>query len=225
MYIHIPKTSGTNLRQVFLNSSNDIINYDETGRIKNLSISAKNIFWGEKNISDILEHPFLYLSEVDYSFTKHSPLWVWQKSGDWNNHKIITIVRNPYTRAVSLYKQILRMFGETVNQNMNFSDFLFNSTIQSVVDRFPHSYKTQQIDYLKDINGSIKIDRFYKMEMELDQLSMDYNLTDIHTTKYNSGNYSKNYLKIYDDYLIDWVRKNYADDFEYFGYSINPFWM
>ena len=117
------------------------------------------------------------------------------------------------------------MFGETVNQNMNFSDFLFNSTIQSVVDRFPHSYKTQQIDYLKDINGSIKIDRFYKMEMELDQLSMDYNLTDIHTTKYNSGNYSKNYLEIYDDYLIDWVQKNYADDFEYFGYSINPFWM
>jgi len=225
MYIHIPKTSGTNLRQVFHNSSNDIIDYDEVGKIKNLSISARNIFWEEIYISDILEHPFLQLSEVDYLTTKHSPLWVWQKSGDWNDHKIITIVRNPYTRAVSMCKQVLRLFGVTANQNMSFVDFLSNSTIQSIIDRFPHSYKTQQVDYIKDINDVVTIDRFYKMETELDQIAKDYNLTDIHTTKYNSGNYSKNYSEIYNDYLINWVQKIYADDFEYFGYSIDPFWM
>lgn len=225
MYIHIPKTSGTNLRHVFLNSSHDIIDYDEVGKIKKLSIPARDLFWNGKDIRDILEHPFLYLSEIDYSITKHSPLWVWQKTGDWSDHKIITIVRNPYARAVSLYKQILRMFGIVINQEMSFSEFLSNSSIQSIVERFPHTHKTQQIDYLKDIDDNIKIDQFYKLETDLDVLAQKYDLKDIHTQKYNSGNYSKNYSKIYDDFLIDWVRSTYAEDFEFFGYDEQPFWV
>lgn len=225
MYIHIPKTSGTNLRYVFLNSENNVVNYDEIHQDKILSVSAKNILWQGRNIQDILEHPFLRLNELDYSVTKHSPLWVWQQSGDWKNHKVITIVRNPYTRAVSIYKEILRLFGNVLDPQITFFDFLHNQYIQSVVDRFPQSYKTQQIEYIKDLNGQIKIDCFYKMETDLDMLAQQYNLVDIHTQKQNSGNYDKNYSKIYDDFLIDWVRTTYADDFEFFGYDTQPFWM
>jgi len=225
MYIHIPKTSGTNLRHVFFNSSHDIIDYDEVGKIKKLSTPAKDLFWNGRDIQDILEHPFLYLSEIDYLTTNHSPLWVWQKTKDWDGHKIITIVRNPYTRAVSMYKQVLRLFGVVVNQEMSFDEFLSNSTIQSIIERFPHGHKSQQVDYLKDTDGNIKVDRFYKLETELDIFAQEYNLKDIHTQKYNSGNYSKNYSEIYNDFLIDWVKETYADDFKFFEYDTEPFWM
>lgn len=225
MYIHIPKTSGTNLRYVFLNSENTVVNYDEIHQDKILSVSAKNILWRGRNIQDILEHPFLRLNELDYSVTKHSPLWVWQQSGDWKNHKVITIVRNPYTRAVSIYKEILRLFGDILDQQITFFDFLHNQYIQSVVDRFPQTHKTQQVEYIKDLNGEIKVDRFYKMETDLDMLAQQYNLVDIHTQKYNTGDYDKDYSRIYDDFLIDWVRTTYVDDFELFGYDTQPFWM
>lgn len=225
MYIHIPKTSGTNLRYVFLNSENNVLNYDEIHQDKILSVSARNILWQDRDIQDILQHPFLLLNELDYSVTKHSPLWVWQQSGDWKNHKVITIVRNPYTRAVSIYKEILRLFGDILDQQITFFDFLHNQYIQSVVDRFPQNHKTQQVEYIKDLNGEIKVDRFYKMETDLDMLAQQYNLVDIHTQKHNTGDYDKDYSRIYDDFLIDWVRTTYVDDFELFGYDTQPFWM
>ena len=224
MYIHIPKTSGTNLRYVFLNSENNVVNYDEVHQDKILSVSAKNIFWRGRNIQDILEHP-LCLNELDYLVTKHSPLWVWQQSGDWKNHKVITTVRNPYTRAVSLYKQILRMFGDILDQQITFFDFLHNQYIQSVVDRFPQNHKTQQVEHLKDLNGEIKVDRFYKMETDLDMIAQQYNLVNIHTQKHNTGNYDKDYSRIYNDFLIDWVRTTYVDDFKFFSYDTQPFWL
>jgi hypothetical protein len=225
MYIHIPKTSGTNLRYVFAESANNVVDYDEVGKEKILSTPAKDLFWKGRDISDLKSHPFLNLQEIDYSATKHAPLWVWQQTGDWNNHKVITIVRNPYTRAVSLYKEILRLFGNTVNQEMTFDEFLNSPAIQYTVDRFPHSHKTQQVDYLKDLNGDVKIDKFYKIESDMAGFARAYKLRGLNSKKHNSANYDRDYSKIYDDFLIDWVRTTYADDFEAFGYSTEPFWL
>ena len=37
--------------------------------------------------------------------------------------------------------------------------------------------------------------------------------------KHNTGNYDKDYSRIYNDFLIDWVRTTYVDDFKFFSYD------
>jgi hypothetical protein len=224
MYIHIPKTSGTNLRYVFAESTNNVVDYNEIGKEKVLSTPARDLFWEGKDISDLKNHPFLHMEEIDYGTVKHAPLWVWQKTGDWKNHNIITTCRNPYTRAVSLYKEILQMAGRIVDPNMSFEEFLNHPTLHNLINRFPHNHTTNQIEYLKDVNGDIKVDKIYKVETDMSSFARTYKLKGLTAKKNNLSHYEKNYSKIYTDFLINWVQETYADDFEFFGYSKDPFW-
>ena len=224
MYIHIPKTSGTNLRYVFAESANDVVDYDEVGKEKILSTAARDLFWKGRDISDLKSHPFLNLQDIDYSATKHAPLWVWEQTGDWNGQKVITIVRNPYTRAVSLYKQVVRLFGSIVNPQMSFEEFLNNHNMQSVIDRFPHSHKTPQVDYLRNLKGEVQVDKFYKIETDMAGFARTFKLKGLNDKKHNKADYDRDYSKIYTDYLINWVQETFAEDFEVFGYDKEPFW-
>lgn len=219
MYIHIPRTSGDKFRTCAINSIIDCENYSTVPKITS---EMRDCFWKGKNEVSTIANYYLLGSNttVDYDQTRHAFLSAWQECNVWNNHKVFTIVRNPYSILVSGYKNICSMLG----QNMTLDEFLIGDhpMLKDIFTNFPFNQKTKQIDYLRDIDGNIKVDRFYKMETDTSQLADDFGLVGI------NDNYQKeevDYSEIYTDSSIEYVKETFKDDFEYFGYDTNPFWV
>ena len=63
------------------------------------------------------------------------------------------------------------------------------------------------------------------METEITQLQNFFNTSDLNEYKYNSFEYDRDYKNIFTDEIIYWVQKTYKEDFNFFGYNINPFWL
>jgi len=85
MYIHIPKTSGGNLKKI-------IIKY-YSGQVENVYIKSKAYDYWWNNLA--LTKNVALLKESYPVLSKHIPLNVYEKVFDCSKLKIFTIVRNP----------------------------------------------------------------------------------------------------------------------------------
>lgn len=219
MYIHIPKTSGTNLKELFLSSDNHIF--------ENVYIKSKAYDYWCSNI--IKNKNFEFFNEY-YPLNKHIPLNVYEKVFDCSKLKIFSIVRNPYSWAVSSYQCIMRKFPfelfPEVKKDISFKEFFYHKYFSDIQYSFPINLSVNQCDFLTNSNGEIGCDKIYKMENELQQLGQDFGLKNILTTKSNVGDYDRDYSKYYDDEaIIKRVQILYKKDFETFNYSKDPFWI
>lgn len=215
-FIHIPKTSGTNLMHVFPDER--CVKYGEN--------EYWNEFWSDTNLQILL--PFIK-SIQGCNIVKHAPLYFWEEVEVITNHKIFTIVRNPYTRFLSWYYEMNRIveFFKLPFTNVSFEQFVEFKYINLLLNQLPHKVftnQTNQVDYLIDKTGQIRVNRVYKMETDLEQIEKDFNITDINTHKINFLNYDRNYAKVYTPKMIDWVQSHFQKDFEYFDYDKKPFW-
>lgn len=229
MYIHIPKTSGANFKQIVVKY------YDGEYSIFSKSFNDINapivsVFWEkyEQEIQETIDE-FKYFGIVKQKLLfqiQHAPLWVWQKSEMYNNEKVLTIVRNPYTKFISHYYASLYYLNQYFDfQTPSPEEFIKHEKINFFLKMDPCNYRTKQVDYLKDVNGDIKCDKIYKMEEDLKTLEKDFRLKNINRFKYNKAEYDRDYAKLfYSDELIEFVQTTYQDDFEYFGYDKEPFW-
>ena len=183
-------------------------------------------FWSSANLQILL--PFINQIK-GCNIVKHAPLYFWEDVGVVTDQKIFTIVRNPYTRFLSWYHEMNRIvdFFKLPFTNVSFEKFVESKYINLLLNQLPHKVftnKTNQVDYLIDKTGKIRVDRIYRMETDLNKIEEDFNITDIHTFKINYLNYNRNYSEVYTPKMIDWVQKNFQKDFDYFDYDINPFW-
>jgi len=262
MYIHIPKTSGTNFRTNIINiySESNYSNYSNEPPFGNLDDNKldelKKI--AKKDLNDEFKHflsiitnnyttfnqkkiqinpqyceyynkiHFISKSEISVNHShniKHLPLNVWEKYSIYNNQHIFSIVRNPYTRFISYYTNIVYGLKKYFNFDLSIKQFIQNDYMNLITDNCKFmNYKINQVDYLKNNSGEIICDKFYKMESDLEQLSHDFDLPNLIKEKINYGFYERNYEKLFDNELIKWVQETYENDFEYFSYDINPFW-
>jgi hypothetical protein len=120
------------------------------------------------------------------------------------------VVRNPYTRTYSCYKQ----YNKTNQTNISFSEYLNNikqgkiSPISPLL-HIPHSF------YVID-QDIIQVDRIYKFE-NLKELEEELEWT---LGFYNVGNYVvESYIEDYTDDAIEIVQNFYSSDFINFAYS------
>ncbi len=219
LYIHIPKTSGTNLKELFLNSDNHIFD--------NIYIKSKSYdYWCN---TCTLNKDVALFKEYCPVLSKHIPLFAYEKFFDCNQLKVFSIVRNPYTWAVSSYHEILKAFSSDFfpefNRTLSFNELFDYKYFIDLQPSFPINLFVNQCDFLTNSDDQIKCDRIYKMEDDLQQLGDDFNLKNILTTKTNVGNYVKDYPKYYDDEMIEKVKEIYKKDFETFNYSKDLFWI
>jgi len=216
-FIHIPKTSGTNLRCVF----------PQERCVKYGGNQYWDEFWSNTN-SEILSS---FTNQIKgCNIVKHAPLHFWEENGVVMNHKVFTIVRNPYTRFLSWYHEINRIVNifNLPFTNVSFEEFTKSKYINLLLNQLPYksfTNKTNQVDYLIDKSGKIHVDRIYKMETDLDKIELDFNISDIHKHRINFLSYNKNYAEVYNSKTIDWVQENFQKDFDYFNYNIDPFWL
>lgn len=252
MYIHIPKTSGTNFRQNIIEtySENKYSNYNNRSpfgnitehQIQNLTQISKNFFYNEYNFflsnlnkNDINELLFdmnklnrlkVILSINHSNNIKHFKLNFWEKNLIYRDHLVFSIVRNPYTRLVSFFNIIYRNMKNNFNIEFTLKEFVNSNLIDLFANSFNFmNFKQPQVDYLKNSSGKIICNKFYKMETDIEQLSIDFNLPNLNKEKINYGNYDRNYSELFDTELIDWVQEKYKEDFEFFDYNLTPFWM
>ena len=218
-FIHIPKTSGTNLRKSF--SSDRAIKYNDH--------QFWNEFWYDSKLAQIPSFKELVnnqMSDENAGIIKHAPLHFWEKVGVVKNQKIFTIVRNPYTIFLSRFHELKRIIENSMLSMLPINLTLKSMTYDDMIT-LPFNVcgnKMNQIDYLVDKNNNIRVDRIYKMETDQNKIEIDFNIKNLNENKYNHYNYDRNYKEIFDESIINWIQKTFKRDFDYLNYSINPFW-
>lgn len=124
-----------------------------------------------------------------------------------------SVVRNPYTRTYSCYKQ----FNKANRTDISFLTYLNNILEKKISTHTPLLHLPQSF-YVVGGQNQIQVTKLYKFE-NLQELENDLNW-DIGF--YNIGDYTKDkYAEEYTDLTIDIVNKLYAMDFEVFGYDMD----
>jgi hypothetical protein len=120
------------------------------------------------------------------------------------------VVRNPYTRTYSCYKQ----YNKTNQTNISFSEYL-NNIKQGKISPISPLLHIPQSFYVID-QDIIQVDRIYKFE-NLKELEEELEWT---LGFYNVGNYVvESYIEDYTDDAIEIVQDFYSSDFINFAYS------
>jgi hypothetical protein len=139
----------------------------------------------------------------------HDPIVKLKKNNEINeNTFIFSVVRNPYTRALSYWHH----FNINNNLNYSFMDFLSSIENKKIFNKTPWSIYTQSF-FLYE-NNNLSVTKIYNFE-NLIQLEKDFNVKLSHERK---GNYLhiKNY---FNKDVIYKINKIYKEDFINFGYD------
>lgn len=123
-----------------------------------------------------------------------------------------SVVRNPYTRTYSCYKQ----YNKTNKTDTSFAKYLDNILNNIISLETPLLHYSQSFYIVKD--KKVQVNKVYKFE-NLKELESDFSWK---LGNYNVGNYSLElYLNDYTDEAIEIVKNLYETDFDLFGYSKN----
>jgi len=79
-----------------------------------------------------------------------------------------------------------------------------------------------QIHFITDSNGNLVVDdilRFENLDENIKNFCKKYNLKEVMLPKKNGSPRKKNYIDYYDDELIEFVSRIYADDLKFFNYK------
>lgn len=128
------------------------------------------------------------------------------------NDKVFSfaVVRNPYTRTYSCYKQ----YNKTNKTDISFAEYL-NNTKQGKISTISPMLHIPQSFYIMD-QDIIQVNRLYKFE-NLKELENELGWT---LGFYNVGNYVvESYIEDYTDEAIEMVKDFYNSDFINFSYS------
>jgi len=121
-----------------------------------------------------------------------------------------SVVRNPYTRTYSCYKQ----FNKVNKTDISFVKYLDNIRQNNISPISPLLHLPQSF-YIID-NGSLQVNRLYRFE-NLKELENELGWT---LGFYNLGNYVvESYMEDYTEKAIDMTQELYSSDFINFEYS------
>jgi hypothetical protein len=195
LFIHIPKTSGTNFQRRLL----------------------------EENLAKDFHKAY------NRHFT-HQPLSWWEKRLLIKDRQILAIVRNPYSRFLSLYNHI----SSSVNNLPEYKHITiqdFEGFIRSnQFEKINNIIKAEVGEWLSELSFDIFWPQFkfiesdrrevnvFKYETDLPKLEklVDCNFT---STNYNQREYDRNLINSYSQYTKSAVYSLYEEDFKRWQYS------
>ena len=196
LFIHIPKTGGTSLE-----------NYLKTICKQTLYLTKQEI--ENKNI--------IPNNNISYQHQTYRTLLKYKKilNIDFTNVKIITIVRNPYNRAVSdlFYFKLINVKSSPQDVFIKLKEF-----INSNYDKYDN-HNLPQYEYIIDtdgkINNDIKIFRCENLKNEIIKYGLHRFNNNENTNKAGKIDYNK-YLN---KNSISLINNYYKKDFELFNYK------
>lgn len=159
-----------------------------------------------------------------YPNTHKGYLYMHNPYSYWEDHIpdrwVFSLVRNPFSRAVSLWKFCNEKKGVFKNKYgyVDFYEF-YTSSMFEHVENILWNFRTTQYDFLKNKKNKITVD-FYKMETEVSILETKMNFNFSNTTYNKMENYD--YRDIYKDAKLKiLIQDMFEIDFKTFGYNID----
>ena len=123
-----------------------------------------------------------------------------------------SVVRNPYKRTYSCFKE----FNRTNGTNILFLEYL-NNILQNIISpNTPLLHLPQSFYILED--NKLQVNKAYRFE-NLQELELDFGWK---LGNYNVGNYKiDSYVNDYNKEAVDIVKELYKTDFSFFEYSLD----
>ena len=223
IFIHIPKCSGVYITKLFGMYANNFLHSTNNPLIpkKDCHIYGRTLQHYTINMILSCIHRYNVMNPI--------------KNINISNYKVFTIVRNPYTRFISAYKQYPnrcnKLFKNLINnKNMvEFAKYLVNKIKNEGFNFFNygafHQFQPMH-SYIKNDDVKIEI-------IKLDEPNFNKKIKDLCLTyglSYNNNYLNNNPNKVnYKQYLkntdfVNCINFIYKEDFELFNYEfINPF--
>ena len=153
------------------------------------------------------------------------------KENEWNRLYKITWVRNPWERAVSLWKfsrfdKVLSNAIEDYAFGDNFKFWLFNCNRQFIplmIEDYPYNRNPlKSLTYISDLDGNLLVDfigRFEYINEDIDRLNKELNKNFKLDINKETNNFGKNYQKYYDDESREYIAEVCKWEIEKFNYK------
>ena len=200
LLIHIPKTGGSSLEIYFSIKYKILLNHE--------SLRSETILECFNNRS--LQH-FTFQDIINYNNSFYNI--------DFNDLKILTIVRNPYDRVVSdLFWNKLITINSTKEE---IYDELLNSYFNKYKENkdIYDNHVTPQYLYLLDNNNELLKDIIILKTENLNNQMIDLGYKDFNFHSLNSRVDKRDIRKFLNNMSIQLINNFYAKDFEIFGYD------
>jgi hypothetical protein len=139
------------------------------------------------------------------------------KKNVFDNYFKFGFVRNPWSRAVSLYH---RNEGIQMKNRMSFKEFIKWHNYATDTCLYP-TQKKYQLDFFTDSAGEILVNfigRFENFQQDFNTACDKMGIPHQQLPHENKGKH-KHYTEYYDDETRAIVAQKYAKDIEYFGYE------
>lgn len=214
-FIHIPKTAGSSIINS-LNKNYFLIFKGDKESFKNEKINYKEYY---NNTSNLIG-----------DFDIHLPFDLIKLNKNYLETPIFTFVRNPFSRAVSLYFECLRDKKHhkklNINNRTNFEEFLIK------VKDSDYWFTMPMINWIghKNLNKIDYIGKFENFDSELKKIVKKFNIkieNNIHNINNSiGGKYSPfNYTNFYETNknTISLIKEIYKKDLSYFNYNYENF--
>ncbi len=214
IFIHIPKTAGSSIQNSL--TKNQKLIYEGSDKFFDHIKIDKNKRFKNKEI---------YITD----FKRHLPLDVIKLSNHYTKKNIITFVRNPYSRAVSLYYECLR--SEKYLKELNMNKETSYEVFLDILNKKEYWFTMPMIDWIGE-NNLKKIDFIGKIETlndDIKYLKQKFKLNlKLKFHNYNNslgGKYSPvNYVSFYkNNDNAEKVKKIFSKDFDIFEYNFDNF--
>ena len=215
IFIHIPKCAGTSIERV-LNPSDDTTFIMEPDH-RSIRMIERPILLGP--LISSFDNLFQFALRQRYALRRHknpnNRLTV--TSDQFEQYFKFTIVRNPWSRAYSWYKNCIRDPNHRVRfglpENITLADFLKKTVGRGAL--------RPQIAWLQNFGGTIPVDfigRFESLNDDFQTICKELGLSQLRLPHDRNGN-TQDYRAEYDTQSKYLVENAYRSEIELFGYS------
>jgi hypothetical protein len=215
IFIHIPKCAGTSIEKTLGHFEDYSGYYKQDHRsIRMLEPINLNFLASKENSMEFIKRLWIQIKPPHNPRNRHTV-----SREQYENYFKFTIVRNPWERAHSWYKNVmideLHLKKMKISKEISLYDF-FNSF------KYKSGLRAQTF-WIKNYNGDIPLDYIGRYENLANDFKKACNLMEIEPLKlpHELQGSAKNYQDAYDSKTRDLISKIYREEIELFGYSFD----